>query len=139
MKKQVIQDYIAAINVHDIPRLYDLMAPDHTFVGAYGDEVHGREEMKNGWIGYFEWFPDYRIEISDILERENTFAIFGFAGGTYHGQKTDDDRNHWHLPAAWKAVVEGEHVSLWQVYADSKIPFDIMDVHDQNRVEKLKK
>lgn len=137
-KKQIVLDFIAAINAHHIQRIYDLMAPDHTFIGTYGDEVHGKEEMKNGWIGYFEWFPDYLIELSDILEREGTFAIFGFAGGSYHGKRQEDDKSYWRLPAAWKAVVEGETIKLWQVFADSKIPCETMNTKDKLRVEQLK-
>jgi hypothetical protein len=31
------------------------------------------------------------------------------------------------VPAAWRVIVENGKVKVWQVYADSKIPFDIMN------------
>jgi len=48
--------------------------------------------------------------------------MFGFAGGSFKG-KPDAS---WCLPAAWKAIVKDARVILWQVFADTKIPFELM-------------
>jgi ketosteroid isomerase-like protein len=77
MDKTTVYDFVNAINEHDVDRILSLMTDDHIFVDAHGNEVVGKARMKAGWIGYFQWFPDYKIE-------------------------------------------------LWQVYADTKIPFDII-------------
>lgn len=137
MKSKVALNFVNAINSHDIDRIYSVMAEDFLFIGAYGDEVHGRDNMRKGWIGYFEWFPDYKIEISDVLYQNSMIALFGFASGTYHGIQTDDNRNHWRLPAAWKVIVENRQIKLWQVYCDSKIPCETMDTTDKLSVEQL--
>jgi ketosteroid isomerase-like protein len=120
--KQTVLSFIQAINAHDIQALGGLMTEDHRFIDAHANEVTGREQMSAGWRGYFEWFPDYHIEVSDIFDNENEFGMFGFAGGSFKGRA---DRNG-RLPAAWKAIVRDGQIALWQVFADTKIPFETM-------------
>jgi len=130
MSKEIIMQFIDAINKHDIEALVSLMPEDHTFIDAHGNEMTGKDTMKKGWIGYFSWFPDYKIEITDIFEKANEAALFGFAGGTYKG--INPETNYCRVPAAWKAVIENGKVKLWQVYADTKIPLDIIEKSIKN-------
>ena len=134
MCKQVALDFADAINAHDVDRIVVLMADDHVFVDAYGNSV-SKEVMRQGWPGYFSWFPDYLIEIEDLMISGDTVALLGYAGGTYQGKVTPDNKNRWRIPAAWRVVVENGLVKVWQVYADSKIPFDIMNESDKYNVE----
>jgi len=120
--KETIQTFIDRINAHDVDGLAELMSDDHRFIDAHGNEVVGREKMTAGWRGYFEWFPVYAIEVNEIFEQDDTFAMFGFAGGSYKGKAECS----WRLPAAWKAIVKNGRVALWQVFADTKIPFESM-------------
>jgi ketosteroid isomerase-like protein len=120
--RETIQAFIDRINAHEVEGLGELMSENHTFIDAHGNKVTGREKMIAGWRGYFEWFPDYYIEVSLTFEDGEAFAMFGFAGGSFKG-KPDAS---WRLPAAWKAIVKDGRVSLWQVYADTKIPFEII-------------
>jgi ketosteroid isomerase-like protein len=131
MNKQVVYDFADAISSHDIEKIYASMAGDHTFIDAHGNKVEGKDKMKAGWAGYFQWFPDYKIEITDIFEDGNNVAAFGFAEGTFKGLKTPANANYWRLPASWKAFVEDGKIKLWQVYADTKIPFDIINKNMQ--------
>ena len=124
MPKETVLAFVDAINAHDVNRLGELMTDDHTFVDPYGSEVIGRETMLAGWRGYFEWFPDYQIEVNDIFERQSEFGMFGFATGSFKGNA---DRK-WRLPAAWKAVVRDDRIAWWQVVADTKLPFESMSV-----------
>ncbi len=66
--RQTILAFIDRINAHDVEGLAELMSDDHTFIDAHGNEVVGREKMSAGWRGYFEWFPDYYIEVNDVFE-----------------------------------------------------------------------
>jgi ketosteroid isomerase-like protein len=125
--KETLMAFIERINRRDVDALGELMSQNHTFVDAHGNEVRGKETMIGGWRGYFQWFPDYRIEVNEILDGVITdsgqnFALFGFAGGSFKGNPNAS----WRLPAAWKAIVKDGQVLLWQVFADTKIPFDIM-------------
>lgn len=126
MNRQTIYDFADAISKRDIDKICSLMTDDHKFIDAHGNEMVGKDKMKAGWMGYFQLFPDYKIEITDIFSNGNTLAAFGFASGTYQGKKTDNNENFWRLPASWKVIVADNKIKLWQVYADSKIPFDII-------------
>ena len=121
--KQTVLAFIARINAHDVEGLGALMSDGHTFIDAHGNQVSGKEKMIAGWRGYFEWFPDYYIEVTEVFEDEDKLALFGFAGGTFKNKEGES----WRLPAAWKAIVKDGRVSLWQVYADTKIPFEVIE------------
>ena len=138
--KRTLLAFIDRINAHDVEGLAELMSDDHTFIDAHGNHVSGKKKMTAGWRGYFEWFPDYYIEVNEVFEgrhahgsdeasaiveaREDgeTFALFGFAGGSFKGKQSECRR----LPVAWKASVRDGRVTLWQVFADTKIPFQII-------------
>src|SRR5438046_8366350 len=82
---ETMQSFIRGINAHDVSGLAGLMSEDHVFIDAHGNEVRGKEQMIAGWRGYFEWFPDYYIEVNDIFENGDAVAMFGFAGGSFKG------------------------------------------------------
>jgi ketosteroid isomerase-like protein len=126
MDRQIVQDFANAINEHNVDKMYLLMSDEHKFIDSQGNEAIGKENMRAGWIGYFQLFPDYKIEITEIFVNGDTVAAFGFAGGTFQGP-SDKNGNYWHLPASWKAIIKNGKIHLWQVYADSKIPFDIIN------------
>jgi len=121
--KEIAISFVNAINARDPDALGDLMTGDHIFIDAQGNKVAGRETMMAGWRGYFEWFPDYQIEITRIFENGQELGLFGYAGGSFKG----DAERSWRLPAAWRVVVQDGRVAVWQVYADTKIPFATME------------
>lgn len=122
--------YINAINTANISELYKLMTEDHLFIDAHDNNVIGKEDMKQSWIDYFIMFPDYKIEIADILQKEDLVCILGYASGTYKNLKNKENSNYWRIPAAWTAIIKDNHIKQWQVYADNIIVIDII-----NRVE----
>lgn len=121
--KETILAFIDRINAHDPEGLAALMSDDHTFIDAHANQVRGKEKMLAGWLGYFAWFPDYYIEVTDVFEDGDSLALFGFAGGSFQNKPTES----WRLPAAWKTEVKDGRVTLWQVFADTKIPFEIIE------------
>jgi ketosteroid isomerase-like protein len=114
----VVKAFMAAINQGDVSQLSALMTEDHTFVDSMGRVESGRKTMTTGWGGYFRMFPDYRVEMENILQDDNLVAVFGSASGTYNGKRGLVAENKIEMPAAWKAVVEDGKIKLWQVYAD---------------------
>ena len=123
---QIVNNFVDSINEHNVDKICSLMTDDHKFIDSHGNEVVGKDKMKTGWIGYFHLFPDYKIEITDLFFNVNTVAMFGFAEGTFQGL-SDSKINYWRLPASWKAITKDGKIHLWQVYCDSKIPFDIIN------------
>ena len=114
----VFKSFVKAINQADISELERLMTEDHTFIDAAGKTERGREEMVKGWVWYFEMFPDYKIEIADIIQKDELIAAFGTAKGTYNGKRGLVSENVIKMPAAWRAIIKGGKVKIWQVYAD---------------------
>ena len=125
MIRQLFDDFDLAINTHHNENLCALMAEDHAFADLQGNQTVGRNQMRTGWIGYFQLFPDFKIEITDVFIHESTLAAFGYAGGTFQGS-AGHKHNSWRLPAAWKAIIGNGKIQLWQVYVDAKIPYDIV-------------
>jgi ketosteroid isomerase-like protein len=115
---EVVKAFVEAINRRDVSELGRLMSDDHTFVDSEGRRESGRERLRQGWGEYFRLFPDYRVEIQDLLQAGPLVAVFGSAAGTYNGRRGLVPANRIEMPAAWKAVVENGRVKLWQVYAD---------------------
>jgi hypothetical protein len=64
------------------------MSDDHRFIDAHGNNVVGKQKTIAGWRGYLELFPDYSIEVNAIFEQGDTFAMFGFASGSFKGSQT---------------------------------------------------
>jgi ketosteroid isomerase-like protein len=124
----IVLEFVARINRHDAAGLAALMSEDHSFVDGLGQIVRGRDRMEKGWLGYFGWFPDYSIQVDEILNAGNLVALFGTAEGTYSVEGKLVAENHWKIPAAWKAVLRGGLVSEWAVYADNEPVWKVMGV-----------
>ncbi len=130
-----VSDFIAAINRHDTAKIATLVTDDHSFVDAIGQQIKGKEKVLAAWAGYLQWFPDYTIDVEQLIRNSDTVAIFGYASGTFHQLKGDTTKAHWRLPACWRAVLQRGKISLWQVYADTQIPFDIISKYGADNAD----
>jgi hypothetical protein len=110
--------FVNAINKADTTELDKLMSEDHIFIDSAGRKEAGREKMIAGWKMYFEMFPDYKIEIENIIQEKEIIGAFGTAIGTYKGKRGLVPENIIKMPAAWRAIIKEGKVKLWQVYAD---------------------
>jgi len=128
----VFKSFVKAINQADLTELESLMTEDHTFIDAAGTKETGRKKMIEGWSSYFKMFPDYKIEIEDIIQENEIVGAFGTASGTYNGKRGLVPENIIKMPAAWRAVIKGGKVKNWQVYADWTEGFKIIE-EDQKR------
>jgi ketosteroid isomerase-like protein len=126
MNKKIILDFVDSINSADVDTICNLMTVDHVFVDSQDNKTIGRENMRDAWIGYFRLFPDYKIEIDEVIETDLFVGIFGYASATYKGTKNSDNNNYWRIPAAWKAIIKDNQISYWQVYADNSLPISII-------------
>jgi len=129
METKVVFDFADAINNADVDKIYSLMTDDHLFIDSQGNKMEGKEKMRNAWTEYFRLFPDYKIEIEEIFEKDTSICILGFAGGTYKNIHDENDLNHWRVPAAWKAIIKDNQVKYWQVYADNLVVMEIINRH----------
>src|SRR5437764_13729666 len=122
--QETVLAFIRSINARDAHGLGELMSDDHRFIDALGNEIVGKERMISGCRGYFEWFPDYWIEVNEVFaaeasEGEQTFAMFGFPGGSF---KASSDAS-WRIRAAWKAIVTPGRNAVSRAFADTNSRF----------------
>ena len=115
--KEIVLAFVKAINDHDVDKIYNLMSDDHIFIDGAGGKNIGKIDMKEGWQNYYQLFPDYSIQITDVLEDNSIIGIFGYASGSYMIIK-DKTNNFWKTTASWKAIVENNKIKHWQVYCD---------------------
>lgn len=119
--------FVEQINAQDLMGLAMLLTEDHLFVDAEGGVVQGRAEVTQGWQQYFEWMPDYAIDIETLMVDGERAAVFGRAGGTVAVEGDLLPENRWNLPAAWQVVVRDGKIAQWRVYCDTRAVYDIMD------------
>jgi ketosteroid isomerase-like protein len=117
---EVVLAFVNAINHHDIDRLCRLMTDDHLFVDTGGTQYRSRETMRSGWLGYFSMVPDYTIEVQEMVTDDPVVIVVGTARGTYSPDGNLDPADRWSTPGAWRAVVDGGHLAVWQVFADNE-------------------
>jgi ketosteroid isomerase-like protein len=127
VETKIVEEFVKAINEHDVNSIGSLLTSDHTFTDAHNNVVKGKQQMLAGWKAYFDWFPDYKIEVKEIIAGSGAIALFGFAGGTFNTSSENKAKAHWRLPASWRAVVAGGKIAEWQVYGDTKIPYEIIE------------
>jgi hypothetical protein len=127
MKQRIALDFIDAINCANVDKMCNLMSIDHTFIDSQDNKTTGKEKLRQGWFGYFSFFPDYKIEINEILEMDSLICMFGYASGTYRNLINEDNSNFWRIPAAWRAIVKDNKINLWQVYADNILVMNIIN------------
>jgi ketosteroid isomerase-like protein len=122
-----VLEFLNRINSGDAEQVAGMLTEDHLFVDGLGRAVHGRENVRAAWRGYFGMCPDYRVSHHTILANNNRVAMFGEAGGTIvcgDGQLLVENR--WSRPAAWLAAVEEGLIQEWRVYADNKPVYEIL-------------
>lgn len=125
--KEVANQFISAINQHDVDAIGRLMSEDCVYIDSDGTTYDDVEQMKQGWPGYFKMFPDYKIEAPEFVFSGDTVILLGTASGTYTTDGSLRQENHWKIPAAWRAVVAGDKIKLWQWIADNSIVAKIIE------------
>ena len=120
---EVTEQFVAAINVHDVERLASLMTANHRFIDSLGTVTEGRDAMREGWKFYFSMVADYALEISHSFMAKNggsEIVLVGVASGSYWSKGEKRPNSSWRTPAAVRAVVRDGRIAEWQVYADNE-------------------
>ena len=99
-----------SINNQDIEGLTGLMTEGHTFIDREGDVEAGKELMTQGWIGFFQSFPEYRNTFTRVESRDNLVILIGY--GTWREGENPDH-------AIWAATIEDDLVAEWRIYHDT--------------------
>jgi hypothetical protein len=121
--QEVAQQFVIAINAHDVEKLAALMTSDHRFIDSLGAVVEGRDAMREGWTFYFSMVSDYHLKISHCFSGEaakDQTMLVGLASGSYWSDGLKRPNSGWSTPVALRAVVRDGHIAEWQVYADNE-------------------
>jgi hypothetical protein len=121
--QEVAQQFVIAINAHDVEKLAALMTSDHRFIDSLGAAVEGRDAMREGWRFYFAMVPDYHLEIRRCFNAEaakDETMLLGVASGSYWSDGLKRPNSGWSTPVALRAVARDGHIAEWQVYADNE-------------------
>jgi ketosteroid isomerase-like protein len=121
--QEVAQQFVIAINAHNVECLATLMTSDHRFIDSLGTVVEGPDAMREGWAFYFSMVPDYHLDISRSFVPEDGKAeavLVGVASGSYWSDGLKRPNSGWSTPVALRAVVRDGHIAEWQVYADNE-------------------
>jgi len=62
-------------------------------------------------------FPDYSVEITDVIESDSIIGLFGYASGTYKINNDKTNGNFWKTTAAWKAIIENQKLNSGKYFA----------------------
>jgi peptidase E/ketosteroid isomerase-like protein len=115
-----VKEYIKRINEHNVEAIINMMSEDHSFVDSLGINTTGRENMRAAWDTYLTFFPDYTVQIKDIISKNGMVAVFGTAKGTLATGGRLLEENKFEIPASWTAVVKDGKIAKWRVYADNE-------------------
>jgi limonene-1,2-epoxide hydrolase len=121
--QEVAQQFVTAINAHNVECLATLTTSDHRFIDSLGAVVEGRDAMREGWRFYFAMVSDYHLEISRCFSAEaakDETMLVGVASGSYWSDGLKQPNSGWSIPAALRAVVRDGQIAEWQVYADNE-------------------
>jgi dipeptidase E len=117
---KLVQQYIEKINNHDIDGMAKMVSDDSEFIDSLGINTVGRENMRKAWEVLLTFFPDYHVNIKDVISKNGTVALFGTAKGTLATNGVILDENKFEIPASWTAVVRDGKIAKWRVYADNQ-------------------
>jgi hypothetical protein len=91
--------------------------------------------MKQAWIDFYKLFPDYNIEINEVVTKNDIVIVTGFSSGTYKNLKDEDKDNSWIVPAAWKAALKDGKIKLWQIFADMSKAYEIVKRNTDSQID----
>jgi uncharacterized protein (TIGR02246 family) len=120
MTAAIAHAFVNAINHQSPDEIASLMTEDHVFIDSLGTRVAGRQQMRQGWEGYFRMVPDYTIAVDETFVEGSVVVMLGAAQGTYSSGGPLKPENQWETPAAWRAVARGSLIAEWRVYADNE-------------------
>ncbi len=100
-----------AINHRDLDSLGELMTDGHAFIDANDNVLAGKAEVLKAWKGFFNAFPNYRNDWSQVIATGGTLIALG--------RSVCSTEPALEGPAIWTAQTVGDKVSEWRVYEDT--------------------
>jgi len=116
--ESVVLKFVDAINDADLERLVSLLTDRHVFIDSDGSEIVGAEPVLEAWSRFFSMVADYRVRVQETFHSGSTVVLIGSASGTPRLDGVPEPERRWSVPAAWRAVVDGDRLARWQVFVN---------------------
>lgn len=126
--EEVVLQFVAAVNKADVDGLAGLMTDNHVFVDSSGSRTTGREAMRDAWSLFFQTVQGYRINVEEIYSLDVKVVLTGLASGVYSTSGRPRASGFWSVPAAWRAVVKGDRIAVWQVFVNPEAMMEAVRV-----------
>lgn len=107
----IVEAFNDCITNQDIDGMASLMHEDHTFIDRDGSSHGPKSHMVDGWKQFFEMFPLYKNNFTEIRAVENRVFVLGYA---YWSEEEPYD------PVIWTGKIETNLITEWRVYEDSE-------------------
>jgi hypothetical protein len=126
--QSVVLAFVSRIKAGDVDGIAALLTDEHEFIDTAGASFRGRENLREGWVGYFRLFPDYHIDAPAVRVEGSTVTLVGMSTGTLTplGEQalrrpdgTLPAPEELQGPAIWTAFLENGLIAQWCVYGDS--------------------
>lgn len=125
--KDIVTQFIEAINDHDVKKIEAMMTEDHRFMDSYGVEIIGKVEMIPEWLRFLKITPDYNIDVEDMISEGNKVMVVGQISGTITKDGNMYPENQYRCLAAWYGVVEGDKIKEWRLISNLSVIVELIN------------
>lgn len=130
--EQLIREYAEMWSEKDTDRIQDLVA--ESFNGEFPEgDVQGQEELEGFMREFTSAFPDFQVEIQDLLSREDTVVAEGRYTMTHQGEfeGIQPTERTVELPATAKFRVEGGKIQEHREFHDRQALLEQLGVTER--------
>ncbi len=117
--KALIRRVLDMINDRELDGAFEFYATDYVYHGPGGQELRGRDQIRDLWGGFFGAFPDLHATIDDMFAEGDSVALRWTIAGTHTGdfQGIAPTGKRIELPIAELfRIVDGVLVEAWDQY-----------------------
>ncbi len=126
--RAAVEALVAAINSGRAEKIVSAMAANAPlFIDSAGARIEGKAAVLAAWRAYLRLFPDYRIEVDGWFFEGREAMLHGRASGTLHRDGLAVAGGRWEILAAWRAQTDSRRVLVWQVFADNKPVYALLE------------
>ncbi len=115
----LIRQVLELINDRNLDAAFELYAPDYIYHGPGGQELRGRDGIRELWAIFLAAFPDLRSTVDDVISEGDKLVLRWTIQGTHTGEFLG-------IPASNKQmrlpvteifrIADGQLVEAWDQY-----------------------
>jgi ketosteroid isomerase-like protein len=109
--KSAALSFVDRINAGDSKGLVKLQTEDFTLVDYEGEVYRGRD----GWQGYFEECPEYKIHVNHVITSGQGVVILGKTTGSHVSPEVEERET-----ILWAAQIHDGLIAEWRLYSDTE-------------------